>query len=109
MAEQQDTADENHTGAAEASSEAEAPPLGESSPSEEMVSEDGLTGETAVTSGGGVEAALERLQAGGPVVMLHTDRLRNSGDLGRRRHHPCLAHRRTGLGEEATTSATKSL
>ena len=35
-----------------------------------MVSEDGLTGETAVTSGGGVEVSLELLQAGGPVVML---------------------------------------
>ena len=33
MAEQQDTADENHTGAAEASWEAETPPLGESAPS----------------------------------------------------------------------------
>ena len=70
MEEQQDTSDESNITAAEVGPEAEGPSLDESPSSDETLNEDGLTGDVTATPDGGVEAALNMLQAGGPVVMI---------------------------------------
>lgn len=70
MEEQQNTSDESNSTASEVGPEAEGPSLDESPSSDETMNEDGLIGDVTATPDGGVEAALNMLQAGGPVVMI---------------------------------------